>query len=158
MHIQLVYNLTATEFIKSFKRLILRRDKHKIVYSDNTKIAKWLANISKYQKLNDFFSSETILWKFNVAEVPWRDGQFERLIGIIKAILYRTIGKVQLTWTELEEILLDIEIVLNNRPLTNIEEETDYPILTPNSSIFRRDVIIKRCIERVYGKDGNMSI
>ena len=72
--------------------------------------------------------------------------------------MYRTIGKVQLTWTELEEILLDIEIVLNNRPLTNIEEETDYPILTPNSLIFRRDVIIKRCIERVYGKDGNMSI
>ena len=67
-------------------------------------------------------------------------GQFERLIGLIKASLYRTIGKAQLTWPEFEEVLLDIEIILNNRPLTYIEEEIDYPILTPNSLILGRDV------------------
>ena len=54
--------------------------------------------------------------------------------------MYRTIGKAQLTWAELEEVLLDIEIILNNRPLTYIEEEIDYPILTPNSLILGRDV------------------
>ena len=52
----------------------------------------------------------------------------------------RTIGKAQLTWAELQEVLLDIEIILNNRPLTYIEEEIDYPILTPNSLILERDV------------------
>ena len=45
-----------------------------------------------------------------------------------------------MTWAELEEVLLDIEITLNNRLLTNIEEETDYPILTPNSLILGSDV------------------
>ena len=45
-----------------------------------------------------------------------------------------------MTWAELEEVLLDIEIILNNRPLTYIEEEIDYPILTPNSLILGRDV------------------
>ena len=54
--------------------------------------------------------------------------------------MYRIIEKAQLTWAELEEVLLDIEKILNNRPLTYIEEEIDYPILTPNSLILGRDV------------------
>ena len=45
-----------------------------------------------------------------------------------------------MTWAELEEVLLDIEIILNNRPLTYIEEVIDKPILTPNSSILGFDV------------------
>ena len=85
-------------------------------------------------------SSGTILWKFNVPKAPWWGGQFERLIGLIKPSLYRAIGKAQLTWAELEEVLLDIEKILNNRPLTYIEKEIDYPILTPNSLILGRDV------------------
>ena len=102
VHIELVSNLTTTEFIKSFKRLISRRDKSKIVYSDNAKTskagAKWLANINKDQKLHDFLGSETIIWKFNVPKAQWWGGQFERLIGLIKASLYRTIGKAQSIW------------------------------------------------------------
>ena len=126
VHIELVSNLTTTEFIKSFKRLILRRGKPKIVYSDNAKtfkpVAKWLANINRNQKLHDLLSSETILWKFNVPKAPGWGGQFEQLIDLIKASLYRTIGKARLTWAGLEEVLLDIEIILNNRPLTYLEE------------------------------------
>ena len=90
--------------------------------------------------------------------------------------MYRTIGKAQLTWAELGEILLDIEIILN-RPLTYIEEEIDYPILTLNSLILGRDVnfsdatphesesetVKKRHklsndVKKLYVKDGNMSI
>ena len=70
MHTELVSNLTTTEFITGFKKMILRRIKPKIVYSDNAKTfkagAKWLANISKGQELHDFLSSETIMWKFNI--------------------------------------------------------------------------------------------
>ena len=64
-HIELVSNLTTTEFVKSFKRLISRRGKPKIVYSDNAKtfkaVAQWLANTNKDQKPYDFLSSETII-------------------------------------------------------------------------------------------------
>ena len=139
MHIELVSSLTTAEFIKSS-----RRGKPKIVYSDNAKTlkagVKWLANINRDQKIRDFLSDETILWKFNVPKAPWWGGQFERLIGLIKASLYRTIEKAQLTWAELEEVFLDIEIMLNNRPLPYIEKEIDYPILTPNSLILGCDV------------------
>ena len=70
MHTELVSNLTTTEFITGFKKMILRRIKPKIVYSDNAKTfkagAKWLANINKDQELHDFLSSEMIMWKFNI--------------------------------------------------------------------------------------------
>ena len=117
VHVELVSNFTTAEFIKSFKRLISRRGKPKIIYSVNGKFfkagAKWLANINRDKKLHDFLSSEKILWKFNVPKAPWWGGQFEQLIGLIKASWYRTIGKAQLTWADLEEVLLDIEIILN---------------------------------------------
>ena len=75
MHTELVSNLTTTEFITGFKKMILRRIKPKIVYSDNAKTfkagAKWLANINKDQKLQDFLSSQTLIWKINVPKAPW---------------------------------------------------------------------------------------
>ena len=54
--------------------------------------------------------------------------------------MYRTIGKAQLTWAELEKVLLDMEIILHNRLLTYTEEEINYLILTPNSLILGRDI------------------
>ena len=78
-----------------------------------------------------------MLWKLNFPKAPCSGGQSERLIGLIKASLYMTIGKAQLTWAELEQKL---EIILNNRRLIYIEQEIDYPILTPNSLIFGHDV------------------
>ena len=69
VHIELVSNLTTTEFSKGFKRLISRRGNPKIVHSDDIKTfqegAKWPANINKDQKLHNCLSSETLIWKFN---------------------------------------------------------------------------------------------
>ena len=53
--------------------------------------------------------------------------------------MYRNIGKAQLTWAELEEVLLDIEITLNNRPLIYIEEETTIRLI-PNGLSLGGDV------------------
>ena len=76
--------------------------------------------------------------KFQIPKAPWLGDKFERLISLIKASLYSTIGKAQLTWAELGEVLPNIEITLNNRPLGNVEE--DYPILTSNILILGCDV------------------
>ena len=78
------------------------------------------------------------MWKFKIPKAPWLGGKFERLISLIKASLYSTIGKAQLTWAELGKVLPNIEITLNNRPLGNIEG--NYPILTSNILIPGCDV------------------
>ena len=130
IHLVSVSNLTTQEFIKSMKRLIAWRGSPKIVYSDNPKIfregAKWLTRISKDEKFHNFLSNESITWKFNLSKAPWWGGQFEQLIGLTKQTIYITIGKAHLKWAEPEEVLLDIEVNLNNRPLTYIEDDTAY--------------------------------
>ena len=135
MHSELVSNLTTTEFIKSFRILNSRRVQPQTVYSDNAKTfkvgVKWLANINKDQKLHDILSSETVIWKFNLPKAPWWGWS-------IWTANWPNIGKAQLTWAELEKVLLDIEIILNSRPLTYMAEEVDHPILTLNSLILER--------------------
>ena len=45
-----------------------------------------------------------------------------------------------LTWLELEEVLLDIEVNLNNRPSPCIEEDLEYSVLIQNSFILERHI------------------
>ena len=60
-------------------------------------------------------------------------GEFERLIGLFKSAFYKSIGNGTLKRPELEDVILDIEIALNNRPLTYLEDDIELPTLTPNS-------------------------
>ena len=45
------------------------------------------------------------------------------MIRLVKQSLYKATGRANLTKQELEEILSDIVIVLNNRPIKYIEED-----------------------------------
>ena len=68
-------------------------------------------------------------------------GQFERLIGLIKQILFMAIGKAHLKWAELEEVLL-VLVNLNNRPLTYIEDDIAHQPFTPNSILLGHGVVL----------------
>ena len=41
-----------------------------------------------------------------------------------------------LTWADLCEVVLDVEIALNNRLLCYLEDDIQLPVLTPNSLLF----------------------
>ena len=43
---------------------------------------------------------------------------------------------------ELEEVLLDIENTLNNRPLTYVEDDVEYPILTQNTLVIGQHLML----------------
>ena len=58
------------------------------------------------------------------------------MAGLVKQSLHKTTGKSLLTWTELEDVLLDVELALNNRPLSYVEEGVQLPLLTPNTLLF----------------------
>ena len=146
MHLELIPNLTANEFIKCFKRLIARRGRPKTAYSDNAKTfqaaTKWLKQVIKTEEFNEFLTKENIKWKFNLPRAPWWGGHFERLIGLTKQTLFKSLGKTSLSWNELESVLLDVEVNLNNRPLTYMEDDIQYPILTPNSMLLGWDTVM----------------
>ena len=87
----------------------------------------------KDEKISGFLTQQGIEWKFNLSRAPWWGGQFERLIGLVKGSLYKTIGNGLLSWRELQEVLLDVEVALNNRLLDYVEDDIQLPILTPSS-------------------------
>eukprot|EP00795_Rhopilema_esculentum_P011259 gene11259-21450_t len=68
-----------------------------------------------------------------MAEPP---GQFERMVGLVKQVLYKVVGKLTLTWEELADVLQDVELTITNRPLGYVEDDIQLPILTPNTMLF----------------------
>ena len=68
------------------------------------------------EKTQNYLPHENIKWQFNLSRAAFWGGQFERLIGLVKTALNKTIGCGMLTWTELCEVVLDVEIALNIRP------------------------------------------
>ena len=86
--------------------------------------------------LSEVGSAKISYGHFNLNHFPWWGGQFERMIGLVKAALNKTIRNGVLRWKELQEVLLDVKLALNNLPLSYIEEDLQFPMLTPNSMLF----------------------
>ena len=78
--------------------------------SDNGKTFKAAAN-----------TISDIKWTFNVPKAPWWGGVFERLVRSVKRCLKKMLGLARLTYDELLTALVEVELVLNSRPLTMLQ-------------------------------------
>ena len=73
-----------------------------------------------------------------------------RLVGIMKRSLSKAIGKNLLTFPELEEVLLDVECAMNNRPLCYQGEEFEDQVITPNVLIRGQpEVLLEEDLEKL---------
>ena len=72
------------------------------------------------------------------------------MVGLVKQCLYKATERAKLTKQELEEIILDTEISLNNRPLMYIDDDIQFPVLTPNILIHGQPITIP---EEQFGDD-----
>ena len=136
VHLTLCRSMTVEEFKGALKWFIARRGRPHTIVTDNAKTFKaarsWLESLQNSEDANDFLAKESIKWKFNHSRAPWWGGFFERLIGVMKSALSKVIGNAMLSFQELEDTLLSIELFMNNRPLTYIGEEFEKPAITPN--------------------------
>ena len=160
VHLKLCHDLSAQEFQRALKEFVARRGCPQIIVSDNGKTfvatGKWLSRLKKDQRLANYLGALEIKWKFNLARAPWWGGFFERLIGIMKRSLSKVIGKSLLTFQELEEVLLDVEMTMNNRPLVYQGEEFEKPVLTPNTLLRGEPIpILEEDLENVGEEDVN---
>ena len=151
--------MTAEQFIPSLKGLIARRGRPSNIYSDNAKTfisaAEKLKAMLKSERFNNYLARNNIKWTFNLSKAPWWGGQFERIIGLVKQSLYKVIGKAKLRLPELKEVMLDVETILNNRPLSYVEDDIQMPELIPNVMMLAsNNVLLQEDIEAI--KDGDL--
>ena len=82
--------------------------------------------------LQKFNAKHGIKWRFNLAKTAWWGGIYDRLISSTKRSLIKSIGKKRLRYEELLTVLAEIESVLNNRPLTYLDQNDVEEPLTPS--------------------------
>ena len=140
VYLDLLKDQTLEGIIFSLKAFIARRTRPTVMYSDNfssfVAAAKWIKTVIKEEKLHTFLASQEMKWRFNLSRAPWWGGQFERLVGLMKQTLYKTLGKSKPKYEEFASILLDVEVTINNRPLGYIEDDVQSVVLTPNLMMF----------------------
>ncbi|GFW31060.1 integrase catalytic domain-containing protein [Trichonephila clavipes] len=102
----------------------------KVIYSDNARTFKaaerelaFFANILKDSEFQNFVADKGIHWKFIVERAPWWGGFYERLVKTIKDPLRKILGRALLTFEELSTILSEVEVIVNHRPLTYVEND-----------------------------------
>ena len=146
LYLDLMSSLETQEFLLSLKKLIARKGRPQKIYSDNGTTfigaSRWLKDVMSDEKVNQLLAEHQIVWQFNLSRAPWWGGQFERMVGLVKNSLNKTIGNGFLTWKELEEVLLDVEVTLNSRPLSYVEDDVQLPILTPASLLYPQSNVL----------------
>ena len=146
LHLELVPDLSSIAFVNCLKRFIGRRGIPKLVVSDNAKTFKC-------STLKAFLSRYNISWKFNVPRAPWWGGFFERLVRSVKRCLKKVMRISKVNYEEFETLLVEVEGILNSRPLTYVSEEFLHPLTTSSLCVGRR--LLDQVAEAKYRDGGN---
>ncbi|GFY43591.1 integrase catalytic domain-containing protein [Trichonephila inaurata madagascariensis] len=77
----------------------------------------------KDSEFQNFVADKGIHWKFLVERAPWWGGFYERLVKTINDHLRKLLGRALLTFEELSTMLSEVEVIVNHRPLTYVEND-----------------------------------
>ena len=85
---------------------------------------------------------EEVLWHFIPKRAPWFGGFWERLIELTKSVLKKILGRSHATLESLQTIIVEVEAVLNNRPLTHVSADIhDIDPITPSHLLYGRSIV-----------------
>jgi len=136
--LELVGDLSTAEFLLCFKRFVAQRGTPSDVISDNAMcfrtansvIESVWKDIHESENVWRYISSCRINWLFSVKLAPLMGVFYERLVGLVKLSLRKTIGRRILSLSHMQTRIKEIELVLNSRPLVYINDD-----INPNIAI-----------------------
>ncbi|GFV53922.1 integrase catalytic domain-containing protein [Trichonephila clavipes] len=150
IHIEIVSDLTSDAFIATLKRFFSCRGKCAKFYSDNGKtfvgankeLKRFLKLIEDSDdNLAGFLSAEGIEWKFIPPRAPSFGGLWEASVKSIKYHLRRVVSGSNLTYEEFLTVCIQIEGILNSRPLCPLSSNSDeLNALTPAHVLIGRSM------------------
>ncbi|XP_053686981.1 uncharacterized protein LOC128736523 [Sabethes cyaneus] len=144
VHIEVACSLSTTSCIMALRNFVGRRGPPLAFYSDrgtnfvgaDRKLRHALEAINQEEIINEFTNPDTA-WIFNPPASPHMGGSWERLIQAVKRNLIEILGTKRPNDEELRNVLIEIESMLNARPLTYVPiDEESAPALTPNHLLF----------------------
>ena len=145
VHLELVHDMTTETFLNAFRRFCGRRGIPSLIISDNAKTFKSASNIltklSKETEVIDHLSSMKITWKFILEKSPWWGGFWERMVKLTKGALKKTLGKANVGVVGLQTVLVEIEAVINCRPLTYVGSDDVESYLTPSHLVCGKRIL-----------------
>lgn len=149
VHIELVTDLSSQTFIAALNRFIARRGKPANIYSDNgsnfvgtcNELARLLKSSSL--EISQYASENSINFKFSPAYSPHFNGLAEGSVKSFKHHLKRVLAHANLTYEEMNTVLVQIESILNSRPLTPLSSDPrDLVPLTPAHFLIGRTLMM----------------
>ncbi|GFY13856.1 integrase catalytic domain-containing protein [Trichonephila clavipes] len=150
IHLELLSDLTSDALIATLKSFTRRWGKCSKIYTDNaTNFMGENSILKKFHKLINFpdeilakyFVSENIDWKFIPLKSPHFGGLWEAGVKSVKHHLKRAIGNLHFTFEEFETIMIQVEGILNSRPLTPLSSDADnFDVLTPGHFLIGRPI------------------
>lgn len=131
IHLELASDLSTESFLAALRRFIARRGRCSHLYSD---CGTNFVGAEKYlrQLFENAAKEEGIQWHFNPPSAPHFGGLWEAGVKSVKTHLSRVIGEQILTYEELYTVIVQIESLLNSRPLSPVSSDpSDLSVLTP---------------------------
>ncbi|XP_011858632.1 PREDICTED: uncharacterized protein LOC105556166, partial [Vollenhovia emeryi] len=136
VHIELATDLSTEAFLNVLKRFISRRGYPSDIYSDNglnfvgaerelKELATLFNNQEEQQRIINYMAIRQIRWHFIPPRAPHHGGLWEAAVKRAKRHLYRVTKDIKLRYEELETLLIQIEAVLNSRPLRPMSSHPD---------------------------------
>ena len=129
VHLELTPDLSVNSFLLAFRRFAGQRGLPVTVISDNAKTfhtsSKEFLKIARSREVNNYLGSKGVTWRFIVERAPWWGGFYERLVRSVKRSLKKSIGRSNLTHDQLSTLLVEIEGIINSRPMTYLASDQD---------------------------------